>query len=333
MAQSKTLSPTTLFTQAAHPMLAASPHVSAFLTSPEDDWALHMADADARAAAAGEPTPSSGAALPPPPPSSPAAAARKKLGGVLGRLRDLGASAAAAMSGRPVADADAALASADPEFLAARDYVASLEIHLGDLHRAASRLVRKQADAGAALAEFGGAAAMLGSSEPGPLGAAFSGLAEAADMLARVSAVQAERLVACFEALLKEAARGARAARDAVADRSTAVAAVAAARAAVDAKRVRLTRLRASPGTPEAKLREAEADLLSTQRAVDAARAASDAAAATAAADLPRYQGERAAGLASVLADFAAAQAAAAADAARVWRAYAPKAAAAADGG
>jgi len=318
--------------QASHPMLAPSPHLAAFLTASEDDWSLHMADANARAAAAGAPL-----AAPPSParvPASPAAAAKKTLGAALERLKGLGATAAAFAAGRVGGDdaAAATLAAGDPEFLAAREYVTTLEAHLTDLHKAAARLVRKQADAGVALADFGAAATALSRSDGSPLAAAFAGLAESADMLARVSALQAERLAACFDAPLKEAARAARAARDAVADRLTAAATLTAARAAVDAKRAKLSRLRATPGAPEAAVRDAEAALVAAQRAVDTARADADATASRCAADLPRYQAERAAAVSAVLADFAAAQGAAAADGARVWRSYAPKAAAAADG-
>jgi hypothetical protein len=270
---------------AAHPLLAPSPDLASFLTAPEEEWALAMARADhedaVKAGIAVDPAASvSSAAAAPASAADPfggagssgalataapvAAAAKRRLGAAWAGLRGLGASAAAFAAGKGVVIGPGgdlyADATEDPSYLRAREAVAGLEGHLSDVSRAVARAIRKQAEAGAALAELGSAAAALarheGPGAPRELGAALAALGERGGALGRAAAASADRLNAAVSAPLAEAVRSVKCARAAMADRGNAGGALAAARNDVDARRARLTRLRGTPGTREEKVRE-----------------------------------------------------------------------------
>lgn len=311
-----------------------------------------------------------------------AASAKRRVVAALASLRGLGQAAAAYAQGRPVDEVGALAAAAggvgglvggglgagdalggagagmsytaavsageDPEFLRSRDHLSALEGHLSEVARQASRLVRKQAAAGAALAEFGAAAAALARHE-GAGGASRNGtssltssassaaLADAlvalghhTQNLSRQAQLDAERLTEELETPLKDAARSARCAREAVADRLNALAALQAARAAVEGRRARLTRLRGTPGTPASKLTRAEEDVLASQAAVESLRKSYAFVVERTGRELPRWRAEGAREMGRTLAKWATAQAESAQGAARVWRAMAPAAAAAA---
>ncbi len=81
-----------------------------------------------------------------------------------------------------------------------RDYVNSLEAHLAEAHRQAGRLLRKEADLGAALAEFGAAAEALGKQDDvGPLRGAFGALYGRAGEVAALSKARSEAMAAEFQ--------------------------------------------------------------------------------------------------------------------------------------
>lgn len=318
------------------------------------------------------------------PTASPSAAsAKRRVVAALASLRGLGQAAAAYAQGRPVDEVWALAAAAggvgglvggglsggiggdslggagagmsssaavaageDPEFLRSREYLAALESHLAEVAKQASRLVKKQAAAGAALAEFGAAAAALARLEGAggaagtagrgrgiPASAALSdalvALGHHTQSLSRQAQLDAERLSRELETPLKDAARSARSAREAAADRLNALAALSAARAAVDGRRARLTRLRGTPGTPAAKLQGAEGDVLASQAAAEALRRRYAGVVERTGRELPRWRAEGAGEMGRTLAAWATAQSESAQGAARVWRAMAPAAAAA----
>ena len=57
-----------------------------------------------------------------------------------------------------------------------RDYMTALEGHLAEAHKQAQRLLKRQAELGSALAEFGAAMAGVGAFDSAPLDQAFQGL-------------------------------------------------------------------------------------------------------------------------------------------------------------
>ena len=72
-----------------------------------------------------------------------------------------------------------------------REYVGQLEGHLGEVHRHAARLIKRQAELGASLSEFGAAMVGLGKFEQPPLADHFVSLGEKAGALASASQVPA----------------------------------------------------------------------------------------------------------------------------------------------
>jgi len=197
-----------------------------------------------------------------------------------------------------------------------------------------------------------------GPDAPRELVGALSALGERGSVLGRAASAGADRLTATVATPLAACVRSVRSARAAMGDRGMAGGALAAARNDVDARRARLTRLRGTPGTREDKVREtgerererertgclslllffvfspplphpqthttqlaeAERDLLAAQTAAEEAKAEYDALVGRMEADLPRWEGERAAALATALGAYAAESAAVAGEAARVWR-------------
>jgi hypothetical protein len=212
--------------------------------------------------------------------------------------------------------------ASDPEFARVREYLAHLEAHLSEAHKQAARLVKKEQEAGEAVAAFGAAVERLGRLEDaaGPAAQeAFAALARKAAALAAASAARTAALSRDFEAPLKEAARGAKAAQEACADRAAAAAAAHAAQHELDARKVRWARLRGTPGTPADRLAEAERDTADAERKLRGLAAASAAVAGALDGELGRWQRERAEGTAGLLRAFAEEQAALAADGARLW--------------
>jgi hypothetical protein len=215
-----------------------------------------------------------------------------------------------------------ALSSLDPEFARVREYLAHLEAHLSEAHKHAARLVRKEQEVGEAVAAFGASVERLGRLEDGAgphAQEAFAALGRKASALASSSAARALALARGFEAPLKEAARGARAAQEACADRQSAADGSRQAQHELDARKVRWARLRGTPGTPPDRLAEAERDTADAERRLRAAYQASVSVGQALEAELGRWQRERAAATAALLRRFAEEQAGLAADGARLW--------------
>ena len=74
--------------------------------------------------------------------------------------------------------------------LQVREYMVALEGHLGEAHRQAQRLLKRQADLGAAMAEFGAAMATLGQAEQPHLASALSRLGDKAAAVSAASQVR-----------------------------------------------------------------------------------------------------------------------------------------------
>ena len=153
-----------------------------------------------------------------------------------------------------------------------------------------------------------------------PVVRSFAALSDRAAAVAAISRRSSEELAASFEAPMKEFMRSVRAAKKAMSDRSDALAARQAARADVDAKRARLTRLRATPGLAEERVMEAERDLQTAMSRADDATQAYSEIVQRMDSDLTRFQQERVKEMGSVLALFSRVEAKAAADAAKLWK-------------
>lgn len=289
---------------AAHPALRASPDLQLFLQASETEFAIEVSRAQLEEAPAGA-----------------AGGAKKAVSGAVRFLRELGHSAQSLYQRRSDDEEE------DPEYLKVRAYVCDLERHLGEAHRQASRLVRHQGELGAAVAEFGSAMSSLGRYEevaPAGVGDAFAALGERADAISRLCRDASDRLAASFEAPLKEFTRMVKAARKVMADRSAALSALQAARGDVDARRMRLAKLRGTPGIREEKVAEAERELNDAQHHADEAKLAYETIVQRMSGELDRFQRERSQEMSAVLRDFAIAEAQLSATQARLWRSLVP---------
>lgn len=308
---------------AAHPVLRHSPDLRLFLQSDETEFAI---EASRMAAEAGEAAPAAT--------SGAAGAARKTLTGAVRLLKSLSNSAAGLAQGGG-STAQNRLPREEEEsadYLKARSYFTELEGLLGEVHKQAERLVRHHGSLAAALSEFASSMEALGrhqeeevGKEAGaPIVKSFAALSERAAAVAKVSQHSAEELASSFEAPMKEFTRAVRAAKKSMTDRSEALAARQAARVDVDAKRAKLTRVRATPGLPEERIMEAERDLQAAMAKADAATQAYSELVQRMDPDLARFQRERVEEMGHVLAAFSRLEAQTAADAARLWRSLDP---------
>lgn len=275
---------------AAHPVLRDSRELQTFLESSEDEWALEMAKSQAEVAVTA-----------------------RKMDGAFQWLRTLQHSASNVLAGKSDESAE------DPEYLKVKEYINHLEGHLAEAHRQAGRLLRKENELGVALAQFGTAAEQLGKYEEGELQKALGLLCSRANAIAQASKERLEVLTENFELPLKEFTRTIASVRHAMADRSSLLSALQQAKSDLDIKKVRLNKLRATPGYKEDKLAEAERDLNEADQRAKNAKIAYESIVARMTEELNRFQKERAADLSSVLRNFALMQAQLAADNAKAW--------------
>lgn len=276
---------------ASHPTLKESAELRTFLTATDEAWMLEMAKWQAETAAQHRPV---------------SAAAQW--------FKSLQHSAQTLVSGRGEEIQE------DPEYIKIRDYVNSLEAHLAEAHRQAGRLLRKEADLGAALAEFGAAAEALGKQDDvGPLRGAFGALYGRAGEVAALSKARSEAMAAEFQAPLKEFTRTIKSVQAAMADRAAALAAYSQAKSDLDSKKVRLAKLRGTPGHKEDKVAEAERDVNEADQRLRNTKLGFEQLRDVMREELNRFQKERAAEMTAVLRDFALAQARHTAEQARAW--------------
>lgn len=73
--------------------------------------------------------------------------------------------------------------------LQVKEYLLELEAHLAETHRQASRLIKRQGELGASLAEFGSSLLGLGKCEQPPLADQFLTMGEKSATLAKSSQV------------------------------------------------------------------------------------------------------------------------------------------------
>jgi sorting nexin-1/2 len=274
---------------AAHPVLKYTRELQLFLEANEEEWALELAKAQGDLGS------------------------RLKLNTAVNWFKDVGQSATSLVSGRN----DDALE--DPEYLRIKEYIVSLESHLLEAHRQAQRLVRKEQDLGASMAEFGQAAERLGKFQQGSLPDAFAQLAYRANQIANATRERTEVLTNNFELPLKEFARTVKAVQTTIADRSSALSALQHARSEVDSKKVRLNRLRATPGSKEDKIADVERELAAAEQSVKDCKMMYETIVARMTEELNRFQRERAAEMTSVLRGFALTQAQLAHESGKSW--------------
>jgi len=309
---------------AAHPLLYKSPDLRLFLQSDETEFAIESSRMSAEAGDAA-PAATSGAA----------SAARKTLNGAARLFKSISQSAAGlthgggggsgSTSGHHITYPREEEESA--EYLKARAYFSDLESHLAEVHKQAERLVRHHGALAGAFSEFSSSMAALGRHQQEEVGRqagtpvvrSFAALSDRAAAVAGISRRSSEELAASFEAPMKEFMRSVRAAKKSMSDRSDALAARQAARADVDAKRARLTRLRATPGLTEEKVMEAERDLQTAMAKADDATQAYSEIVQRMDSDITRFQQERVKEVGNVLALFWEVEAKAAADSAKLW--------------
>jgi sorting nexin-1/2 len=308
---------------AAHPLLYTSPDLRLFLQSDETEFAIESSRISAEAGDAA-PAATSGAA----------SAAKKTLNGAARLFKSLSQSAAGLTNVGSTGGSTSTHITypreeeESAEYLKARAYFSELESHLAEVHKQAERLVRHHGALAAALSEFSGAMAALGRHQEEEVGQqagtpvvrSFAALSDRAAAVAGVSRRSSEELATAFEAPMKEFMRSVRAAKKTMSDRSEALAARQAARADVDAKRARLTRLRATPGLAEERVIEAERDLQTAMAKADDATQAYSEIVQRMDSDITRFQHERVEEMGNVLALFSQLEARAASDAAALWR-------------
>ena len=73
--------------------------------------------------------------------------------------------------------------------LQVRDYMNALEGHLAEVHKQAQRLLKRQAELGLALQDFGASLACLSAFDSAPLDQAFQGLADRASAASNLTQV------------------------------------------------------------------------------------------------------------------------------------------------
>lgn len=274
---------------AAHPVLKCTKELQMFLEADEEGWALECKA----------------------PPVD--IGSRLKLNNAVSWFQNVGQTATNLVSGRN----DDALE--DPEYLRIKDYVVSLESHLLEAHRQAQRLVRKEQDLGAALLDFGQASERLGKFQQGGLPDAFAQLAYRANQIASATRERTEVLSSNFELPLKEFARTVKSVQTTIADRSAALSAYQHAKSEVDSKKVKLNKLRATPGAKEERIAEAERELQEAEQNVKNTKIQYESIVARMTEELNRYQIERAAEMTTVLRGFALTQAQLANESAKSW--------------
>lgn len=298
--------------KAAHPVLKTSKDLQLFLEASEDEWSLEVSRAIAESNLS-----------------------KPKFSGVAQIFKGLQHSTANLVAGR-TDDEDE-----DPEYIKVREYINQLEAHLAEAHRQSARLIKRQAELGQAVQEWGKAMESLGMQpfvyhpcstmlsctgrfEDGAIADGCMHLSEKSDCLARMLSSQAHALGDSFEGPLKEFVRTIRAAKATIADRAAALAALSQARTDVEIKRGRLAKLRGTPGIREEKAAEAERELNEAQQRVEKAKKDFEGIAQRMAVELARFQRERAQEMAVVLRDFSVAQAQLSSDINNVWHALLP---------
>ncbi|KAK9861214.1 hypothetical protein WJX84_000325 [Apatococcus fuscideae] len=280
---------------AVHPALQHSRDLQNFLEMDENNWALEMARGSQEAA--------------------------RRKPGAFQFLRDFGQSTANIMAGKTADEEE------DPDYIKVRESIVQLETHLAEIHRQASRLVKKQAEHGVSLEEFSASMAALGKCEKQPpLSMQFERVAEWAGKLAKLSKEQADALSLSFEEPLKECVRTVRSAKKVIADRSSALLVLQQAKMDLDAKRTRSSRLRSSVGVREDRIAENERETKEAQGRQEAAKVAYETICRRMNEELSRFQQQRAQETSQLLYLFAKSQAQLANDNAHMWAQLVPTA-------
>ncbi|GAX81957.1 hypothetical protein CEUSTIGMA_g9385.t1 [Chlamydomonas eustigma] len=276
----------------SHPVLKEVPELNTFLRANEEEWTMEMARWQAETAASSKPA----------------------VGGAMQWFRNLQHSAQNMVSGRSDDSSE------DPAYLKVRDYINSLEAHLVEAQRQAGRLARKEGELAAALAEFGNAAEGLGKFDSqGLLRGSFDILCARAGQVATTSRQRAERLSATFEIPLQQQARAIKSVQSAMSDRSVALSAYVLAKGDLDSKKLRLARLRATPGLSEGKVVEAERETMDAEEKVCITKLAYDTIVSRMTEELNRFQKERSVELSILLKELALTQAQSASENAQAW--------------
>ena len=270
---------------AEHPTLRQSADLQLFLEANEEVWA-----AEANSGGAG-------------------GAVDKKVSRLGLSLKSLGQSVSRALHiSTPDASVESTLTE-DPEYERTKAYIRSLVSHLDDAHREAAGLVKQQKEQADVLARFGTSVILLGNTESGKLGNAFSELGNQADSLSVDLARHAETTGREFEAPLKEWALTAASVKKVMQARSVALLELETAAESVNMRSGKLKRLQATVNTPPDKITGAERDLQDANRKHDAAKEHYEYMKSQMAKELVRFQEQKANDLAKVMADFTKTQA------------------------
>lgn len=137
--------------------------------------------------------------------------------------------------------------------------------------------------------------------------------------LSSTSRESAGSLTYQFEAPLKEFTRMMKSVRAVMVDRTNALSGFQQAKSELDNKRVRLNKLRGTPGIREEKVSEAERECDAADLKLKNARAAYETIVRRMSEELARFQKERAVEMSSVLREFALSQAQLASETAKAW--------------
>lgn len=269
---------------AAHPRLKYSTELQLFLEATEDVWTMEMARMNQESGGA-----------------------KKKINNTVQFFKDLQHTATNFVAGKSDDEEE------NPDYLKVKEYMTHLESHMIEVHRQASRLIRKQSELGMAVGEFGQAAEKLGKFEEGTLQDAFMQLGNHAGDLSSTSRESAGSLTYQFEAPLKEFTRMMKSVRSVMVDRTNALSFFQQAKAELTNKETRLGKLR---GTRD---EEVQRELDAADLKQKDAKAAYDTIVDRMSDELARFQKERAVEMSSVLREFALAQAQLASETAKAW--------------
>lgn len=133
------------------------------------------------------------------------------------------------------------------EYLKLKQYMNELEGHLGELHRQSARVLKKQLSHAKALNDVGTGMILLGECESGELTESFRRAGDKAAEISKASQKLVTELHANFEQPLKGLLQSVDSVKAVMNDRSDALARISHLESSINAKKLRLGKLRADP--------------------------------------------------------------------------------------
>lgn len=327
------------FTQAAHSILNRSPDLRLFLQADETEFAIESSRIftdDGSAVPAGN--------------STAAIAARKTISEAAKIFKSLSRSIANNPSNTQRTEENGddgpsnvlTKESEDVGYLKIRSYMSSLDDLLSESHQSAERLSKQHAALASALFDFSSAIGALSRhqevSKSGTVGIknddndsifdveretasrTIAHLSAQASLASAVCRKTSDELKKNFEAPMKESSRSIKSCKKSMSDRADALNACKTAREDVENRRLRLSRLRSTPGVREDRVAQAERDFQASQRRFDELSEQYASICRRMDDDLIRFQRERVVEMKQILKSFVEIQDRSAQELAILWR-------------